>query len=114
LIMLPIAAAVFLLTGSLATAETGVEKGEVLFNDYGCAGCHIYGQTWSAPDISKITTYYPKEKLLHYIENTTEHYNDPVVRKFAEKYARYMGDHDVSHEDAELIYQYLESLAKKK
>ncbi len=106
-------AAAFLLICSTSWAESPVEKGEKLFNEYGCAGCHIHGKSWSAPDLTRIAAYYTKERLIDYIVNTKKHYNDPIVKTMAEKYNRYMGDLNVERKDAEAIYEYLKSLAIK-
>lgn len=101
---------VLLMSGSVSWAQSPVEKGAELFNEYGCAGCHIPGQAWSAPDLVNITAYYDKERLVDFIANTSAHYDEPVVKTMAERYARYMGNQEVSREEAELIYQYLQTL----
>lgn len=108
-----LAATIFLLSHSLASAQTKMEKGAELFNEYGCAGCHIFGHDWTAPDLTNVARYWEKDKLIDYIKNTQNHYADPIVRAMAEKYVRYMGNHDVTAEEAEYIYEYLRAVAPR-
>lgn len=113
LTLISASSAMLLIAMSASGAETVVEKGEKLFNDFGCSGCHIVGQAWTAPDLTNITVHYEKERLVDYIANTDKHYDDPVVKAMAERYARYMSNQDVSRQEAEAIYAYLQTLATR-
>lgn len=113
LTLISASSALLLITTSASGAETVAKKGEELFNDFGCAGCHIVGQAWTAPDLTNITVHYEKERLVDYIANTEKHYDEPVVKAMAERYARYMSDQDVSRQEAEAIYAYLRTLATR-
>ncbi len=100
-----------LFSSTLLWASSDVEKGKDAFEQNGCTGCHKIGTNWNGPDLSSITTYRSKEWLIDFMLNTKKHYEDPEVKAMIQKFNLYMPDQGVDPKDAELIYDYLKSLA---
>lgn len=102
--------AVALMVTGVVAAST-LDKGKEAFEENGCTGCHKIGKDWNGPDLSGVTTYRTKEWIIDFILHTKKHYDDPVVRSMINRFNLYMPDQGVESKDAELIYNYLKSLA---
>ncbi|MDX9713830.1 MAG: cytochrome c [Dissulfurispiraceae bacterium] len=109
-----IAGILFYLTCSIADAASNIEKGKEAFEMNGCTGCHKIGKDYNGPDLSGVTTYRSKEWIIDFILNTKKYYDDPTVRAMINRFTLYMPNQGVEPEDAELIYDYLKSLEKRK
>jgi nitrous-oxide reductase len=101
----------FALTGAISWATSDVEKGKEAFEENGCTGCHKIGKDWNGPDLRGVTTYRSKEWIIDFILHTKKHYDDPMVRSMINRFNLYMPDQGVEPKDANLIYEYLKSLA---
>ena len=101
----------FALTGAISWAASNVEKGKEAFEENGCTGCHKIGSDWNGPDLTGVTTYRTKEWIIDFVLHTKKHYDDPIVRSMINRFNLYMPEQGVEPKDAELIYNYLKSLA---
>lgn len=100
------------LSGALSIAGTEPDKAKAAFDEYGCSGCHVPGKDWNGPDLTDVTENRSKEWIIDFILNTKKHYDDPVIKDMIEVFNLHMPDQGVEPKDAELIYEYLKSLAK--
>ena len=94
-----------------AAAASTLDKGKEVFEENGCTGCHKIGSDWNGPDLSGVTSYRTREWIIDFILNTKKHYDDPIVRAMINRFNLYMPNQGVESKDAELIYEYLKSLA---
>jgi mono/diheme cytochrome c family protein len=103
--------AVCFMAGALSIAGAEPDKGKEAFDTYGCSGCHVPGKDWNGPDLTYVTENRPKEWIIDFILNTRKHYEDPMIKDMVEVFNLHMPEQGVEPKDAELIYDYLKSLA---
>lgn len=96
---------------AISWAAPKMDKGKEAFEENGCTGCHKIGSDWNGPDLTGVTTYRTKEWIIDFVLHTKKHYDDPIVRSMINRFNLYMPDQGVEPKDAELIYNYLKSLA---
>ncbi|MBI5055660.1 MAG: c-type cytochrome [Nitrospirae bacterium] len=101
-----------ILAGALSIAGTEPDKAKEAFDTYGCSGCHVPGKDWNGPDLTYVTENRPKDWIIDFILNPKKHYDEPMVKDMIEAFNLHMPEQGVEPKDAELIYEYLKSLAK--
>lgn len=89
--------------------QTLAERGETLFREKGCAGCHtLGGGRLTGPDLADVTERREFGWIYHQITNPDSMMrNDPTARQLVNEYMTPMPNLDVSPDQFRALYEYL-------
>lgn len=104
----------FLALPAPAASATPAEKGKEAFTANACIGCHVMGSALKGPDLTALTNVKSREWIIDFILNPEKHYDEPDIKELIAKYNKKMPNQEVEKGDAELIFEYLKSLAPTK
>lgn len=89
--------------------EALAERGETLFNQKGCVGCHTIGKgRLTGPDFTEVESWRDFEWYYHMVTNPDSMTrNDPQAKKLLQEYMTPMPDLNVQPDEARALYEYI-------
>ncbi|MBI5443097.1 MAG: cytochrome c [Deltaproteobacteria bacterium] len=105
-------AAVCALAMAAPVVSAEAANGKALFEKKGCTQCHEIGKDLKAPDLKDVTARRSREWIISFIQHPEQHYDDPEIKAYIERYKIKMPPTNLKEPEAETIYEYLKSLHK--
>lgn len=102
-------------TGLPVEAPTGpvdeqlAERGETLYNQKGCVGCHSIGKgRVTGPDFTEVESWRDFEWFYHMVSNPDSMTrNDPQAKRLLQEYMTPMPDLNVQPDEVRALYEYI-------
>jgi nitrous-oxide reductase len=94
----------------IATKQsTAAQRGERMFGEGGCSGCHVIGKVSSGPDLTGVLERHENAEkwVSDFIMNPEKMYKDPYVKSMIDYFNLKMPNQHISKEETKDIIEYL-------
>lgn len=94
----------------IATKQsTSAQRGEKMFGEGGCSGCHVIGKVSSGPDLTGVLQRHENAEkwVSDFIMNPEKMYDDPYVKSMVDYFNLKMPNQHISKEETKDIIEYL-------